>query len=304
MTTLLRRGTSAPVTDVRERLRAFASSRPPRALIGGAPGTDRLGVARWLHRLGGASGECVTVRCAQEIDAHVPRRFLGTGRGEEPAGYLRRCAGGTLVLDDVSALPLHLQRLVIVAVETGRLPGDGTERGDERALVAVLREPLERAFCSGRLHRDLYYAMASWTIELPSLDRAVDDLPFLIRDIVDELDRDAGRCAGIEDALVERLARAPWPGNLLQLEACLRALHGRGADGVPLGADACALVSPPPAQTPIGRSAVGTTLVEAKRRALRAALERTHGDKTKAGRLLGVSARSIYAWNKALGRGP
>ena len=132
---------------------------------------------------------------------------------------------------------------------------------------------------------------------------AIDDLPVLIRDIVRALDRDAGRCAGIEDALVERLAQTSWPGNLLQLEACLRALHGRGADGVPLGIDACALASLSSAETPIRRNAVGMTLAEAKRRAVRATLERTHGDKTRAGRLLGVSARSIYAWDKALGRG-
>lgn len=200
---LLLRGSSPAAEALRAGLARLARNRPLRALVTGAPGTGRTDVARWLHRIGTGNGECVVVSCARETDAHAARRFLGSNRHGEPSGYLERCANGTLVLDDVSLLPLHLQRLVVGTVESGRLPGGEPDGENERGLVAVLREPLRAAFCSGRLGRDLYHALASWEIELSGVDRAAAGLPILSRTIVRRLDRDSVRDTGTEHALVE-----------------------------------------------------------------------------------------------------
>jgi two-component system nitrogen regulation response regulator NtrX len=168
-------------------IREVASTQRFNALITGQPGVIKADVAALLHQYSGRSGKALIVNCSSENDDQALKRFFGSNLGDSldrvkgiSPSYLNSTHGGTLVLDDLSALPLTIQRRLALFLERGEALAVQalTPTQHDSNIIGVLREPIDSALSAGRLHEALLYELSINTILVPPLVERRDDIKF------------------------------------------------------------------------------------------------------------------------------
>jgi sigma-54 dependent transcriptional regulator, acetoin dehydrogenase operon transcriptional activator AcoR len=278
-------------------------------LLLGETGTGKGYCARAIHSASSrAEQPFVTVNCAAipetliESELFGPKSGAFTGAAREGGqGRILQANGGTLFLDEIGDMPLALQaRLLNVIEEREVMPLEGSKvvSVDVRVISATQHQPLEM-IANGRLREDLYYRLNGISVHLPPL-RQRTDVEELIRKILHS--EAAGAPIEIEPALLERLVRHSWPGNVRQLRNVLRTVLAlRTADRLTLAgfneewlaggaAPEAARGEAAPALDIDGES----VLSDAEREALRRMLETCHWNVSAAAARLHISRRTIY----------
>lgn len=213
--------------------RAAASDLP--IVLEGETGTGKEVVSRALHRWSGRSGPLVAVNCAALPESLAEGELFGyrkgafTGADKASPGFFRSSEGGTLLLDEVSDLPLALQAKLLRVIEEREVQPLGETRPvpiDVRIVVAG-QQPLLGLVRAGRFRADLLARLEGLTVQLPPLrDRREDVLPLFSR-LLQEIGQ--GPSPPIESDLAERLCLHDWPFNVRELVLLARrliALHG------------------------------------------------------------------------------
>ncbi len=277
-------------------------------LVRGETGTGKELVARAIHDASPRKdGPLITVNCAALPDALLESELFGyekgafTGATARKPGRVELAHGGTLFLDEVGDVSAAVQaKLLRVLQEKSfeRLGGTQTVKVDVRFVTATHRD-LEEMVATGRFREDLFYRLAVVPVRLPPLREREGDVAHLARHFCATLGRANGRpMATLDDAALEALARAPWPGNVRQLKNIVERLvvladadtigeadvtrelaHPKGVSIAPRGAD----------ERPLDAQRR-----DAEREALVHALTRAKDNRTLAARLLGVSRRTLY----------
>jgi DNA-binding NtrC family response regulator len=217
-------GKSGTTARLRKHLEAVAGMDAA-VLLAGEPGVGKEAVARALHAESRrASGPFVTVSCGSVPAALLEAELCGYKRGAFPgaerdhAGYLRQAEEGTLVLDEVSELPIALQARLADVLERRRVRPLGAEEDvaiDVRIVATSTRDVRAEA-AAGRFHGPLLDRLARHEIRLPPLRERADDMPELALQLLAR----AGRPRqAVSEGALQVLAAQPWPGNLKQLEA-------------------------------------------------------------------------------------
>ncbi|HET7225622.1 MAG TPA: sigma-54 dependent transcriptional regulator [Candidatus Eisenbacteria bacterium] len=294
-------GRSRAMARVAEQVHAVAGARSS-VLIEGESGTGRTHVAHAIHALSPRhAAPCVTVSCSavtgELLEAELFGRDAGAGDPGHP-GAIERAEHGTLVLDDVGALPPPLQaRLVRVIQErTFERLGDGRTRHADVRIASTTERDLEPDVRGGRFREDLWYRLSVVRIALPPLRERREDIPLLAEAFLRQARRDHGRrVTGMTRGALERLVRHDWPGNVRELRAALE-----GMVVFAEGQRALDLSDLPPAlrggEDDGGRLdiRVGATMDEAEHLLIAATLRHTGGDKTRAAAMLGIGLRTLY----------
>jgi transcriptional regulator of acetoin/glycerol metabolism len=261
-------------------------------LIVGETGTGKEVLARHAHRASGRAGAFVPVNCGalpdelfeSELFGHVGGAFTGARR-EGGLGLIASADGGTLLLDEVTELPLPLQAALLRFLDDGlvRQVGCTASRKVDVQLLAATNADLDEAVAARRFRADLYYRLNTVCVQLPPLRRRRD-----FADAVIALLRRLDARAAIDDAAIDRLQSHAWPGNFRELRAILtRALLG--SSGRPIvAADVDRLL--PVAQRPAATSA----LQQAASDTIRREFERTGGSVSQTSRNLGISRTTVY----------
>ena len=294
--------TGDPVWDQAvQRLRRVLDRGVTIVLVG-ETGTGKGMLAHALHRASmHASGPYVELHCAATPAARLEAALFGGGDGGDgDVGALARAGGGTLLLDEVDALPAALQaRLLHHLREAGadRAP-DGTP-GPAQVVVATRRDLRERVR-AGALREDLYFRLDGLTVRLPAL-RERGDLPVLAERL---LRRDATRALPLDADALQRLRAHDWPGNVRELAHVLRAAALLAEGGARVGAAHIAAVLPVPAHGPDAGARVppaglrdtpaAATLEQIEIETIRATLDALGGNVTAASRRLGISRNTVY----------
>ncbi len=215
-------GRSRAMRELRERALATAG-RPDPVLIVGEPGSGRAALAEYLHSLSERAAEpFVSLAGGSLTDANAAALLLGV---DEEAGYLERARGGTLYIRNLTDLGMAAQTLLAGVFEQGSFARIGRAqllKLDVRLLASVAGDP---ATGDDRLHPDLVAYLGAVRLRLPPLREHAEDLPELLRNLVDRLVETEGlgyRRFGI--AAQNRLRHYPWPGNLRELETIVRQL--------------------------------------------------------------------------------
>ena len=293
-------GSSEAARQLRHAVQRVARMSPIRAIITGASGVGKRNIAASIHQESGAEGRALYVDCASEVDESAARRFFGhvpgeaDGRDEE--GYVRRAAGGTLVLDDLSQLPKGLQSTLITFLDKGTVtPANGYEPTPvECAVIGILREPASEAFAAGRLREDLYYALAEAIIAVPSLNERREDTLEIAERTIASLNAASGTDKQLSAELRERLADYAWPGNVVELKNVLRAAHAGTDADEQIGVDKVFVPALSEGGTDPAAHLVGNSFWEVEKKLLLATLEHTDGNKRQAARILGISLKTLY----------
>jgi DNA-binding NtrC family response regulator len=292
----------------RRRLEQVAGSSAGVLLVGES-GSGKARAARSLHALGPrAAGPLVEVALAALAPTLIEAELFGhaagayTGARDARLGRFRQADGGTLVLDDIDALPREVQTKLLRVLQERVVEPLGDERGvpiDVRVVATTQRDPV-RLVEQGLLRSDLYYRLAVVVLEVPPLRERRAELPRLCDELLGELSRRRGlpRCALAPQAL-ERLAAHAWPGNVRELENALeRALVLKlgSADAERLVAEDFAFLEERSAGVvdELARTALahGVTLADLEGALLRAAMAEERGNLSAAARRVGLTRRA------------
>ncbi len=198
-----------------------------RVMIQGPAGSGKEVVARMIHtRSRRAEGPFIALNCATLNPARFEEELFGVEAGPDPlsqprrAGVLERAHGGTLVLDEVSDMPLETQGKIVRALQDQtfeRLGGSARVKVDVRVLSTTNKD-LQAEIGAGRFREDLFYRLCVVPIRVPSLRDRRGDVPVLAQSFIAR----SAESAGIPprelsaDALAA-LQAYDWPGNVRQL---------------------------------------------------------------------------------------
>lgn len=200
-----------------------AAATDANLLIEGEPGTGKDTAAAAVHEHSARRDHPLDVVDCAAPDAGV-QLF---GRGSRP-GALERCDRGTLVLDDLGALPaaLHKRLLRVIDTTTVRRLDGGPDRDADVRIIALSRRNLHPDVNDSRLDADLYQAIAVVHVQLPPLRACTDDLPLFVQHLLERAGvADTPVAAGLlTTSTIDELRRAPWPGNLRELRTHLERL--------------------------------------------------------------------------------
>src|SRR5262249_49428412 len=196
-------------------------------MIGGETGAGKELVAEEIHaRSARADRTLVKVNCAALAPTLIESGLFGREKGAYTGALTRQIGrfelahGSTLFLDEVCELPLELQAKLLRVLQDGtfeRLGSPRSLRADVRIIAATNRD-LEQAVADGHFRADLYFRLAVFPVVVPALRERPEDIPLLVRAIVDEVGRKMGRhIDAIEEASLAELRHYPWPGNVREL---------------------------------------------------------------------------------------
>jgi transcriptional regulator with GAF, ATPase, and Fis domain len=221
-------GDSDRMLEVSRRIRLVAK-RTTTVLIQGPTGTGKELVAHAVHRLSPrADRPFIALNCAAIPEALLEAELFGhakgafTGAVQRRTGRIEAAQGGTLFLDEIGEMPLALQSKLLRFLESGELQRVGENepvRVDVR-IVAATHQSLARRAQEGSFRADLYYRLAVFCIQTPSLAEHRQDMTALVEHF---LKASAGEDwpKQLDQEAVALLAAHPWPGNVRELQHVL-----------------------------------------------------------------------------------
>jgi two-component system nitrogen regulation response regulator NtrX len=219
-------GASAALTTVTAAIERVAPTGS-RVLIAGPAGSGKEVAARMIHaRSRRADGPFVSLNCATLAPARFEEELFGLEAGADPrtqprrAGVLERAHGGTLLLDEVSDMPLETQGKIVRALQDQtfeRIGGSARIKVDVRVIATTNRD-LQAEIAAGRFREDLYYRLAVVPLRMPALRERREDVPALARVFLTRSAETAGIPAReLSTDATTALQAYDWPGNVRQL---------------------------------------------------------------------------------------
>jgi DNA-binding NtrC family response regulator len=298
---------SAAMRRLTSEARRFAGSKVA-VLIEGESGTGKELVARLIHDASPRSKKpFVRVNCAALSEHLVESELFGhergafTGAEQLRIGRFERADGGTLLLDEIGEMPIHLQAKLLRALEEEeieRVGGARTVSVDVR-VVATTNRDLDRECGQRNFRSDLLYRLGGVRLLLPPLRKRPEEIPSLIEHFIARFGpENPVPVTSASPRAVELLRAYSWPGNVRQLRnaihrGCLLARSPRlEPDDLPPLAEPSALRA---ADQP-------RTLDEIERRVILETLREFGGNKTAAAERLGVTARTLLNKLKKYGQ--
>ncbi len=203
-------------------------------LLQGESGTGKTQLARLTHNQSQRSKEAfIEVNCAAIPDALLESELFGhikgafTGASSDRLGRFQSANKGTLFLDEVGEIPLHLQAKLLRAIqeqEFEMVGSDKTVKVDVR-IIAASNKNLRDMVDNGKFRADLYYRLAVIAITVPALRDRPGDIPVLIQHFCTQLhDRGYPENMKCNQDAMRMMMDYPWPGNVRELENAVE--HG------------------------------------------------------------------------------
>ena len=277
-------------------------------LIVGESGTGKELIANALHEKSRRrDGPWIKINCAalpkdlieSELFGHTRGSF--TGATTEKAGLLEEAHKGSLLLDEITEMPVDLQAKLLRVLEdrvVRRLGGTKSVPVDFRLISSTNRHP-DVAVKEGRLRQDLYFRINTVAIQIPPLRERREDLPILVKAFFERYRaRHARPVESIEPEAYRRLLAYAWPGNVRELQHALeRAVLVSRARGITVAdlpealqhGDAEVKPSVAPADVPSG------SLEDIERASIVKALESARWNKQAAAAMLGLRRPTLYS---------
>jgi two-component system, NtrC family, response regulator HydG len=203
-------------------------------LIEGETGTGKEVLAEAIHDASPrAGGPFVVFDCTAVPPGLVESELFGhekgsfTGAAAARKGVFEQAHGGTLLIDEVGDLDLHMQPKLLRAIErleVRRVGGDKWIHLDVRVLSATRRD-LDREVAAGRFRDDLFHRLAVARVELPPLRERRGDVEVLAHHFWSELGDDERE---LPPEVVERWSDDAWPGNIRELRNAVARYHALG----------------------------------------------------------------------------
>ena len=275
-------------------------------LLTGESGSGKELAAQSIHECSARrAGPFIAINCGAIPAGLIEAELFGyekgsfTGAVRSHAGVFERAQGGTLLLDEVTEMPLDMQTRLLRVLETRKFyrVGASTEfTSDVRVIAATNRCPLQAAR-SGQLREDLLYRLAVFPIDLPPLRSRGSDVELLAEHFLSELNAEAGTQKRLSALARMMLKQHTWPGNVRELKNCIERAFILGDSTLELA---------PLIQNGNARSIehagdrerldirVGSRIHDMERSLIEATLDYFQGNKRRAADALGCSLKTLY----------
>ena len=197
-------------------------------LLTGESGVGKSLLAKTIHRSSERKNKpLMQINCAAIPESLIESELFGYEAGsftgadnKGKAGLFEMAQGGTVFLDEISELPLHLQSKLLGAIqdkEFYRVGGRQLQHVDIR-LIAATNKDLAKLVSEGNFREDLYYRLNVVPISLPPLRERREDIPTLIQHFTDKYNRKYNSYKKFSESLITQLVSMPWKGNIRELE--------------------------------------------------------------------------------------
>jgi formate hydrogenlyase transcriptional activator len=305
-------GSSEPLRRVLAQVEKVAPTVST-VLIFGETGTGKELIARAIHSRSKRSGRAfIRVNCAAIPPPLVASELFGHERGAFTGALQRRLGrfesadGGTLFLDEVGELPPEAQVALLRVLqdrEFERVGGSHTISVDVRVLAATNRD-LGAAVAQGTFRQDLFYRLNVFPIQMPALRERVDDIPILVKYLIDRYAQRAGKgIRHVSSRTLDLFQAYDWPGNVRELQNVIeRAVIL--CDGETFAVDDTWLTPVVAPHSVSTRSPLVTNLVEHEKEVIEHALREAEGvigGPAGAAAKLGIPRQTLESKIKKLG---
>lgn len=271
-------------------------------LISGTSGTGKELVARAIHANSDrADKPFIPINCGAIPDNLFESELFGykkgafTGANMDKDGVFKTANTGTLFLDEVAEIPLHIQVKLLRAIESKEikpLGSNNTVTVDVRIIAATNKNLLEEVE-NGQFREDLYYRLNIVEINLPGLSERKEDIPLLVKHFIEKYNRELKRnVKGVDNETMKTLMNYKWKGQVRELENVIeRAVLLCDNEYI-------TMEDLPPSTSKDLDDYYPDDLKEAsknfERQHIAAILRRSDGDKKKAADLLNIGLSSLY----------
>ncbi|MEY8191795.1 sigma-54 interaction domain-containing protein [Peribacillus simplex] len=296
-------GRSPAFMEVKGQAKIAAKS-DSNVLILGESGTGKELFAHSIHNDSRrAMGVFVKVNCAaipaelleSELFGYEEGSFTGAKKGGK-AGKFEAAEGGTIFLDEIGELPLHMQvklLRVLQEKEIERVGSTGSIPIDVRVIAATNRN-LEEMVSKGEFRLDMYYRLKVLQIQVPSMRERPEDIEILVNHFVEKYQNlMKKRVTGMSEQALRLLRLYKWPGNIRELENIIERAMNIVEEGEMIRSKHL-----PEEITGHKESVSIRTLAEVmdetERAAIVSCLEMTSGNKSETAKRLGVSRTTLY----------
>ena len=301
---------SAAMQDVVRTVERIAPSDVP-ILITGESGTGKEVIADLVHALSSRSkNRIIKINCAALPRELIESELFGsvkgayTGAHADRDGLFRQAEGGTLLLDEISEMPVDTQSklLRVLQDQEVRPVGGKTSYKTNCRLVASTNRRPDEAIRDSKLREDLFYRISAISIHLPPLrDRREDIMP-LANAFLKRFAAQANQAIrGFKADAIDRLTAFDWPGNIRQLQNEIQraVLLCEDAD---ISAADLSITNAPASFVPGDETDASFTLLEGvERNTIVQTLKAVGGNKLEAAKRLGIGRQTLYNKIKAYG---
>jgi DNA-binding NtrC family response regulator len=276
-------------------------------LLTGESGSGKELAARSIHeRSPRRGGPFIAINCGAIPAGLIEAELFGyekgsfTGAVRAHAGVFERAQGGTLLLDEITEMPLDMQTRLLRVLETRmfyRVGASAEFLADVRVIAATNRCPLQ-AVQNGQLREDLLYRLAVFPIQLPPLRRRADDVEVLADHFLAGLNAQSRTHKRLSALARMTLKQHTWPGNVRELKNCIERAFILGDTTLELaplihnGAPIRAVDSAGDRDRLSIR--VGSRIHDMERSLIEATLDYFQGNKRRAADALGCSLKTLY----------
>lgn len=280
-------------------------------LIQGETGTGKSRLAFFIHRLSSRKNQpFIAAHLAGIPESLVESALFGhekgafTGADRKRVGFFQAAHRGTLLLDDLNAIPLSTQTVLLQAVESRSVVplGQTTPQQVDVRIISASNFPLKEEVGSGRFRQDLYYRLRGLQIDLPPLRDCKDDLPRLVNDLVLDVTGEFQLpMPAIPNEVFDVLQNGSWPGNIRELRhVILEALMNSNNELSPALLRSIIARQSSPVNNHMADSdlPVSTHIDHLLTWGIRRSLAATGGKRMEAARLMGVSYNTFKEWTK------
>ncbi len=303
-------GHTPRMRQIYETIRATAPSDAS-VLIEGESGTGKELIAAAFHHQSNRSNRpFMKINCAaiprdlMESELFGYKRGAFTGADRDKRGLIEATSGGTLLLDEIGEMPMHLQTKLLRVLQDRRLRrlGEEQEVGVDFRLIAATNRDTNQAMKEGLLREDLYFRISTIKLKVPPLRERADDLVLLAELFLQRYSAKYNKSIkAISQQAFAVLTRYEWPGNVRELESVIeRAVlfcqdNQVGPEHLPDHIQ--------PASTNAFRCEIPAfmTLEEIEREAIAQTLDRTGGNVKKTAEILDLHRPTLYRKLKKFG---
>jgi DNA-binding NtrC family response regulator len=299
-------GTSAAMQEV-FRLIERVGPTEASVLLTGESGSGKELAAQSIHECSPRRAKpFIAINCGAIPPGLIEAELFGyekgsfTGAIRAHAGVFERAHGGTLLLDEITEMPLEMQTRLLRVLETRKFYRVGANieyTCDVRVIAATNRCPLQ-AVQSGQLREDLLYRVAVFPIDLPPLRSRGADVELLADHFLSELNAQASTQKRLSSAARMTLKQHSWPGNVRELKNCIERAFILGDGTIELnpliqnaGPQNAARIADERGRLDIR---VGSRIHDMERSLIEATLDYFKGNKRRAADTLGCSLKTLY----------
>lgn len=303
-----RKGTNIFVTqdvETRRLLDHVALVAPSCAsiLVLGESGTGKERLSQYVHQCSNRHDRAfVAVNCAAIPEGMIEAELFGhekgafTGATGSRPGKFELAHGGTLLLDEITEMPMHMQAKLLRVIQEGevdRLGGNSPIKVDVR-IIATSNRDINEAISKGEFRQDLYYRLNVVTVFLPPLRNRPDDIRPLAEHFLERFSEMYGKAPPrISDACMQYLQQYGWPGNAREIENCMHRAF-LTCTGDQLQVEHLHLEgSSEPGGNQGSEIKAGISIHDMEQALIKQTIRHVKGNRTEAAKLLGISIRTL-----------